>query len=92
MTAKCGKRFKNIWDEEFSCSRNKGHHGDHTYPILRDWGRQKFWHTEKEYNYDRYCGASFTGSHARCERKPGHKLPYHKSWFYTQYISWKLIK
>lgn len=97
MTKKCGATHTDtIWNygRIYTCTRNKGHHGDHTMPEPVSDGRQQWWRSNRWFNEERYCGATFAAfatTNARCERKPGHKT-WHKSWYFTQYITWKEVQ
>ena len=91
MSKKCHNKHIDLWGETYFCTRNKDHHGDHTHSVLWPYrGVQWYWKTTRWFNYERYCGATFTGDHARCERKPGHKT-WHKSWYFKQYITWRIV-
>lgn len=94
MTRKCGNEGKDFWGNTYQCTRNKGHHGYHTFTELKIWSTrlgykpQTYWKTESWYNYDRYCGKTLLGNSYPCELKPGHKR-HHKSFVFHKYISWK---
>lgn len=92
MGKKCGNKHKDVWGDSYECTRNKGHHGDHTFTELVIWPSnrktpQYYWKTQHWFNSERYCGRTIFGSF-RCELKPGHKR-YHKSFVHKMYISWK---
>lgn len=93
MSAKCGATHTDtLWryGETWTCTRNKGHNGDHTMPELIKAGRQQWWRSNNWYNSERYCGKSIAGGNSyRCERRPGHKTPWHKCWVLRKYIAWK---
>ena len=90
---KCGITWKDIWNIEYTCTRNKDHHGDHTVTELRPWNtRQKYWWTKHSFNYERYCGKALLGSNYKCERKPGHKNT-HKSYVgFGETVTWNKVK
>lgn len=88
MSEKCGATYTTIWKDVIVCTRNKGHHGDHTAPRLLPYTSHYYWKSNAFFNKELYCGKSFAGGSYRCERKPGHKA-WHKSWVLNRYITWK---